>query len=422
MATTSYSPTPTPEPTQDKVEETKGKTEEIIHYEPEKYREIFSVSRADKKFFPIKFAHKKGINPNIIPHPHFNDTWIVVAMQHDPSPLMTSVWFVELVCLATFKDDALSCTAPPQILPIAATSGPIELCQPKLNWFSLNIGPHDARVFYGPNHPYTIYGSNSEVTCFGQWIQDFRLLMDWGAEEIPKHKYFRATEIQRPKPIGMVEKNYFLFWEKDENSSVYAHYDIYPKRAFAKLEYNGTAGPDLAPNAAANDEKCMAAYMPKVAEKLESIHQATNSLKITLCKRADPACKPDDSNTYFFTIFQHKSYYEMHSVYEPYIMLFKQAAPFEIHAISTKPLWISGRGTPGQWKKPSTSYINDKAVRTQTQMLYVTSMSWKQKGQKYHGYIDDIIFLAFGVEDADTGGIDVLAGDLLQDLGLCANT
>jgi len=216
-----------------------------------------------------------------------------------------------------------------------------------------------------------------------------------------------------------------LFWDgdaKNVNSSGYAHYDIYPKRAFAKIAWNGTAGPDLAPAAAANDEKCMKAYMPKVAEKLESIHQATNSLRITLCKRDDTACKPDNSNTYIFTIFQHKSYYEMHSVYEPYVMLFKQFLPFEVYAISTKPIWISGRGTPGAWEKPNTSPIGPNAVATQTQMMYITSMSWKDHGMKYHGYIDDVLFLAFGVEDADTGGIDVLAGDLLQDLGLCTDT
>lgn len=384
-------------------------------------REVFSVSTADRKFFPIKFGHKKAINPNIIPHPHFNDTWIIVAMQHAPSPLEHTVWFVELVCNAVFKDDILTCLEPPQILPIAATSGPQELCKEGIAWFSFNIGPHDARVFYGPHHPYTIYGSNSEFTCFGQWILDFRLLMDWGLENFSSEQFRRATEIQRPKPYGRVEKNFFLFWGNEENATMYAHYDISPKRVFGKLEYNGSVGVDLAPNAAANDEKCMAAYMPTVAKTLESIHQATNSLRITLCKRANPACKPTDANTFILTIFQHKSYYSMHSVYEPYVMLFKHTAPFEVHAISTKPIWIAGRGRPGEWTMPDTSAIDPAVADSQTQMLYVTSVSWKKHGMKYHGYIDDVMFLAFGVEDADTGGIDILAGDLLQDLGYCAD-
>jgi hypothetical protein len=53
-------------------------------------------------------------------------------------------------------------------------------------------------------------------------------------------------------------------------------------------------------------------------------------------------------------------------------------------------------------------------------MLYMTSISWKTHGQKYHGFIDDTLFLAFGREDSDAGGIDVTAGDLLAELGTCA--
>lgn len=96
-------------------------------------------------------------------------------------------------------------------------------------------------------------------------------------------------------------------------------------------------------------------------------------------------------------------------------MLFQQQAPFSVHGISTKPIWISGRGKPGEWKTPGEHKTSD-----QTQMLYVTSVSWKQAGLGYHGYIDDIVFVLFGIEDNDAGGIDVIAGDLLADMGLCA--
>jgi hypothetical protein len=55
-------------------------------------------------------------------------------------------------------------------------------------------------------------------------------------------------------------------------------------------------------------------------------------------------------------------------------------------------------------------------------MLYMTSISWKSHGQKYHGYIDDTLFLAFGREDSAAGGIDVTARDLLAELGMCAGS
>ena len=260
-----------------------------------------------------------------------------------------------------------------------------------------------------------MYGSTSKFTCFGQWILDFRLTMDWPFEIFRAEQFRDPTELQRPKPYGRVEKNFFIFWDKNEE--MYAHYDTTPKRVFSKLSWDGSAGSNLASHTAANDEKCLAKYLPgDLDPENQSIHQATNSLSITLCKRSDPACKPDDSNTFIINIIQHKKYYSFHSVYEPYVVLFQQAKPFALHGISEKPLWISGRGKPGEWTKP-----DGNSLPEQTQMFYVTSISWKQQGQKYHGYIDDVIFVLFGIEDADTGGIDLLAGDLVANLGLCAS-
>jgi hypothetical protein len=379
-----------------------------------RHHEVFSVSTADRKYFPIKFGAQEAINPNIIPHPSLNDTWIIVAQMQESS-VKNSVWFAELVCNAVFKKDVLECVEEPMILPIAATSG--GNCQGELAYFDLSVGPHDARVFYGPRTPYAIYGSLSAFTCFGQWMQDFRLLVDWGFELFMEKEFRKATELQRPPPYGAVEKNWFVFWDKDEQ--IYAHYDVAPKRVFAKLEFDGSVGEDLAPLAALNDERCMAKYMPPVAPESESIHQATNSLSITLCKRSAPTCEPNDSNTFILSIFQHKSFYAFHSVYEPYVMLFRQTAPFDIHGISTKPIWIHGRGGPGAGKKPD-SFVADAANPwTQTEMFYITSLSWKKQGHRYHGHIDDVLFIAFGIEDSKTAGIDIVAGDLLSDLGLC---
>ena len=378
----------------------------------ETHRKVFSVSTADKKYFRIKFGEREAINPNIIPHPSLNDTWIIVAQQQRSS-VKSSVWFAELVCNAVFKNDALECVDSPMILPI--TTAPGGKCDGKLDYFTFSVGPHDARVFYGPVNPYVIYGSNSAFTCFGQWMLDFRVVVDWGFELLAENQFRLATELQRPGPYGAVEKNWFVFWDK--TGQMYAHYDVVPKRVFAKLGYDGSIGPDLAPFAAPNDETCMAKYMPKIAPKLESIHQATNSLSITLCKRLDPSCEVNDTNTFILTIFQHKSYYSFHGVYEPYVMLFQRTAPFAIHAISQKPIWIHGRGKA---KVPDSLVEEERQSWNQTEMFYVTSTSWKKQGQKYHGYIDDELFIAFGIEDSSTAGIDIVAGDLLMDLGLCS--
>jgi hypothetical protein len=387
-----------------------GVTEDAIS---QTHRQVFSVSTPGRRYFSIDFYGQDALNPSIIPHPKLYGTWIIVAQRAVPD----SLWFSELVCNAAFKEDGtLCCVNPPIILPIAATAG--DKCVGDLEYFQFNIGPHDARAFYGPRMPYAIYGSNSQHTCFGQWLADFRMLTDWGFEPFDPKEFRRATEIQRPAPYRPIEKNWFLFW--DVNDQLYVHYDISPKRVFAKLDFDGSIGQDLALLAAVSDEKCLAQYIPTVNFNFESVHQATNSLSVTLCRRSDPACEPNEFNTFILTIFQHKSFYSFHSVYEPYVMLFQQRAPFEIHAISSKPIWIHGRGNAGKGRKPTSLTIAESESWNQTEMFYVTSVSWKKHGQRYHGYADDVLFIAFGIEDSGTGAIDVVAGDLLADLSLCA--
>ena len=392
--------------------------------DPEAYREVFSASTPDKKYFSIDFIDA-ALNPNIIPHPFLEDTWVIVA-QRSNTGLEDQKHFVEISCDATFQHGVLKCAHNPVPLPIAASHG--NMCKGDYTWFNLSVGPHDARVFYGPKAPYIIYGINSLFTCFGQWVQDLRSLWDWGNATFPHPGYANGTEVQRPPPYAPIEKNYFLFWDQDDQ--VYAHYDVWPKRAFAKLGPDGSVGKNLAPKTAQNDDKCMATYMPHVEPKPkeESIHQATNSLSVTNCRRADPACKPSEKNTFIFTIFQWKTFADLRSNYEPYVMVIEQKAPFAIHGISTKPIWIHGRGTAGKVddEKKSKAVVakrnNGKKPWDQTEMFYITSMSWKSPRQKYHGYIDDVVFLAFGVEDAGTAGIDVVVGDLLMDIGLCVNS
>ncbi|KAK1995133.1 hypothetical protein LX36DRAFT_178768 [Colletotrichum falcatum] len=365
----------------------------------ETHREIFSASTVDKKFFHIRFGQEETINPNVLPHPTLGNTFIIVAQRrktHD-----NTAEHVELVCNAVLMSGELTCIEPPSVLPIAATNSGDGKCPPKLAYIALNVGPHDARVFFGPQSPFIVFGSNSRFACFGQFLQGFSALGDWGFETPLDSGFGTGTELQRPTPWGTMEKNWFLFWGED--GAAYLHHDVAPKRVFAKLNADGSVGPDLAP-LAAGDEACLSKYMPKLPPDLESIHQATNSLSISFCKRSDPTCEATGDNTFLFTIFQHKTFYRFHSEYEPYVMMFRQRAPFEVFAVSERPIWIHGR---------------DKRLDGGSDMFYVTSMSWKRKDQRYHGFLDDVLFLSFGIEDQRSGAIDVLAMDLLVELGAC---
>jgi hypothetical protein len=380
------------------------------------YRELFSLTTRDRKFIPIFLDGDVAYNPNIIPHPTKYDLWIVVA-QHEQSGqgLKPSG---QLTCTAGFLNGVLVCTETPTIMPISESI--YGICEGDLAVYNFRLGPRDGRMFYGPGVPYIAYGSQSQYTCLGIWIQDIRTLLEpFHLEQDTLGNIFKgATELRRPAPWKGVEKNFFVFW--DSSGKAYAHHDIYPNRVFAQIDMDGTVGPDLAPAIAKKDQVCMAQYMPAVTFKQETIHQATNSLSITLCKRKDPKCVPSDSNTFIMHLFHHKSYWDYHGVYEPYVLLFQQAPPFAIHSISQRPLWIYGRNALTRETRALQYEGREEYIpEGHTEMFYMTSISWRTHGQKYHGYIDDPLLLAFGIEDSRSAIMDVLAGDLLQDLAYC---
>ena len=382
------------------------------------YREIFSLSTADRKYIPIFTGGAAIYNPNIIPHPTDHDLWIIVG-QHEQSG-QESRYSEQLTCTAGLMNGAMICTAEPAVLPVDPSINGV--CEGELAYFNFRPGPRDARMFLGPDVPYIVYGSQSAYTCLGIWLEDVRMLLqDYEHERDVLPKLFtHATELQRPPPIKEIEKNFFLFWDSD--GKAYVHHDIYPQRVFAQLSYDGSVGPDLALESANKDNMCLSTYMPTLAPTEESIHQASNSLSITMCKREDPGCIPDATNTFIFTVFHHKSFHDWHGIYEPYVMLFQQTAPFAIHAISQRPLWIHGRTTLSK-NTHAMLYENDpnkEIPANHTEMFYVTSVGWKTHGQKYHGYLDDPLFLGFGIEDSRAGIMDILAEDLFQDLGFCS--
>ncbi|KAB5581033.1 hypothetical protein GE09DRAFT_460133 [Coniochaeta sp. 2T2.1] len=375
---------------------------------PPTHNELLSLTTPSGSYFTISFGpgQEGAINPNIIPHPTEDDLYAIVAQE----VARGTPTFHEIACYASYNSTSslLSCIEPARPLPIAPTKG--QKCPGKYKLLDFNVGPHDARVFWGVDGgAYVVYGSNSQYGCFGQFIQNFPVLMDWTEEMMVdakgKKEMFRVgTEMQRPGgPRGTIEKNWFVFW--DRAGQIYAQYDIQP-RSFARIAEDGSVvgGEDLAPAAQGKDGVCLERYMPTLADEDESIHQATNSLAVTLCRRADPGCIAEEGNTVVFTIFHKKTFRDYHATYEPYVVAFRQTAPFEVYAVGRKPLWVKGRGARSDGE---------------TEMVFVTSIGWKGRGQRYHGYLDDAMFLGFGIEDIGTGGIDVLAGDVLRDLGLC---
>lgn len=379
-----------------------------------------------------------GNNINIIPHPTKADFWILVAQRHQLyTPMSLRQTFTQekqnferpppseqVTCTAGIQNGNVICAETAITVPFL---GPQMdgVCLDEIAFVTLVQGWRDSRVFMGPNVPYIIYGAKSESICFGQWLQDARSVLPQfeSHRHIAKDKssFTSAVELTRSSGAGVMEKNYFLFWDAD--NSAHVHYTLWPKRAFSKLHDDGTVSPDLAPASEYSDQICMAKFMPPVKkdpQSSEALHQATNSLTVTMCKRSDPLCQPNDSNTFIMHLFHHKTYTQGHAIYEPYVVLFQRHAPFAIHAIGQRPYWIYGRGNFTETtESPHFTDPSKRRPEGHTEMFYITSMNWRSHSQKYHGYIDDILFLSFGIEDAKPGIIDILAGDLFDDLAYC---
>ncbi|KAI1610035.1 hypothetical protein EDD36DRAFT_453677 [Exophiala viscosa] len=376
---------------------------------------LYSSSTLDRKYFTIDFGDDQTYNPSIIPHPAAQDIYIASAVWIQTSG-DTSV-NKQLVCNATFVDGVLKCFSVPYALAVETTEGH---CEGDEGLFNFGKGPRDPRVFYGLDGPYIMYGSLATRSCLGLFLQnlgtlvpDFQDTLEGGQE------FYDGTELQRPPPYASMQKNWFLFW--DERGQIYVHHDMWPVRSFAQLSPDGSIGPNLALLSQEHDVTCMAAYMPQLPEEGEKIHQATNSLMITLCKRTDTKCSPTDDNTFIMTIVHHQTWYSWHAQYYPHVVLFKRTAPFELYSISRKSLWINGKTDITNTTQSLVLAKGAVPSPPQTELVYITSMSWKSPGQRYHGYIDDPLFLSFGIEDARSAAIDVVAGDLLKDLGLCAD-
>lgn len=382
------------------------------------HREVFSASTQDRKFMQVFLGEFDGRNANLIPHPTKAEFWILIVTREMFGRVEPSQ---ELMCTAAIQRGAIVCTE--EAVPLKLLSSADGKCEGSLELVQWAWGAQDARVFYGPEIPYILYGSQSQYICWGQWLQDIRQVLPQFhlQKHMLKQSFEKAVEVRRSTGYEWMEKNYFLFW--DQAGQIYAHFSFVPNRRFAQLSTDGTTGEDLAKAAEQNDRACMAKFMPIYAKDdpdHEAIHQATNSLSITLCKRADASCVIDDSNTFIMHIFHLKTYFDYHAEYEPYTILFKRSAPFEIHAIAQRPLWIHGRK---EFSEASDAVVYREHPETipknHTEMFYVTSMNWRSHVQKYHGYLDDIVFLGFGIEDSRPGIMDVEAGDLLQDLAYC---
>lgn len=162
-----------------------------------------------------------------------------------------------------------------------------------------------------------------------------------------------------------------------------------------------------------------------------SWHQATPSLKLTLCTRSDFMCN-DNPETVFFAAIKrkHVTGYGLPVRYERYFAVWSAKAPFNMLAVSKHPvLFANGtnRGwTPGAtWDDAGISLEEAERRGEFGKFTYTTTIAYAwgrdeyDVREKYAGYLDDEVIISVGIDDQDGLYGKVRVSDLLQCLRIC---
>jgi hypothetical protein len=281
----------------------------------------------------------------------------------------------------------------------------------------------------------------------------------------PLKSYATLTELTRnpPETRSAIEKNWFTF--HPATGETFLHYDISEPnptrpargRTFAKLLGAGLSTTNLTDPR----EKPCIPDLPN-AEDDGSLgtprwHQATNSLRLVLCNRADKNCRPNRNNTVFFAIIHRKisNHLGLPLRYERYVQVWAGTAPYGMIGISQHPILLANETTAlwPKWQNWEDDPENAKIVAANklkygpgsnlTELTgtkgpdayggkgywawftYTVSIAWAYGRQgtemdgMNEGYLDDEVFLSIGIDDSGQGFGRVKAGDLVACMRAC---
>lgn len=163
-------------------------------------------------------------------------------------------------------------------------------------------------------------------------------------------------------------------------------------------------------------------------------HQATNSLKLVLCKRDDKQCREQEAQRSVFVSLIHRkfpNYLSLPLRYERHFIVWSASPPFSMLGISQHPILFANETAMG-WTAQENWDDPDPAMRERNYgkgywayFTYTTSMSYawgRDKDEapaKNVGYLDDEVILGVGVDDWSQTYVKAKAGDLVQCMKAC---
>ncbi|KAF4495038.1 hypothetical protein FAGAP_8864 [Fusarium agapanthi] len=132
------------------------------------------------------------------------------------------------------------------------------------------------------------------------------------------------------------------------------------------------------------------------------VHQSSPMLSVTICNRG--TCEPDEQNTVLMGIVQRRQDFPGASStwYDRRIAVYESAAPYRMISVGKKLTYHGESDLSYSWTGSMSYYTNQTEFPPSN-----------------HGYLDDEVWLGFGVKDAAAGWLDVRAKDLIADHYMC---
>jgi hypothetical protein len=311
--------------------------------------------------------------------------------------------------------------------------GPYHHCkhQPKMDKY---IGPEDMKLFWtrrgAPLLVFT-HQTPDENLCEGMFMVDVRAIvpelnkvLGYHADRLPPVLFNKPVALRRQPPEGhesdaryQREKNWAPVQSPLSHDDQELMFMVEPSHLF---RWNTTGQPveeiptqnetaveaPYPPNAAATWHSDEQTCLHDVMMSNKHVHQSTPMLSLTLCDRG--RCEPDADNTVLLGMVQRR--YDPPGVYsftwyERRIVVYNAVPPYNMMSVS-KILSYHGE-------------MEDKYIWTGSMVYWANST--RIPYDRNHGYLDDEIWLSFGIADKSPGWIDVSAKELIKDHYFCQN-
>jgi hypothetical protein len=308
-------------------------------------------------------------------------------------------------------------------------ASPVHHCQkqPDMDKY---IGPEDMKLFWtGLGEPLLIFTHQVDdaVRCQGQFIIDARAAVPELGEilstdaELPKIRFHEPEGLRRIAPSGeesdpryQREKNWAPVQAPFSSDKEELLFMVEPSQLFRFTDVNGVVKSVIKEE---DQHSAVEAPYPLHAKEKDPwrsehqtclhdvmlsdghVHQSTPMLSVTLCDRGD--CHPSPENTVLIGMVQRR--YDFPTWYDRRIATYASVPPYNMLSVSKK-LTYHGETETGTYAWTGS-------------MVYYTHH--RHFPPPNHGFLDDEIWLSFGIKDADGGWIDVRARELIDDHYLC---